>query len=81
MVNFVDHASRLAFVYFLRSKNEVTQKLKQYLSDMERLGVKVQNIQTNRAASTSNKKVSRLCTQVEGSMSLFSTANQKEFII
>ena len=36
-VNFVDHKTRLVFVYFMRTKNEVTAKFKQFLSDMERL--------------------------------------------
>ena len=72
VVNFVDHASRLAFVYFLRSKNEVTQKLKQYLSDMERLGVKVQNIQTDRGSEYFEQ---------EGESPVYSSRRKHEFVL
>ena len=49
-VNFVDHKTRLVFVYFMRTKNEVTAKFKQFLSDMERLGLRVQNVQSDRGS-------------------------------
>ena len=49
-VNFVDHFSRLGFVYMLKSKDEVTSKLRQYVDDMRRLGIKVLNLQTDRGS-------------------------------
>jgi len=36
VIVFVDHYSRLSFCYFLRSMNEVTSKLKTYVSEMKR---------------------------------------------
>ena len=34
----------------MRNKNESTAKLRQYVADMGRLGVKIQNIQTDRGS-------------------------------
>ncbi len=46
----VDHFSRCGFCYFLRSKTEVTSKLKQFVNDMARHGVKITNIQSDRGS-------------------------------
>ena len=72
VVNFIDHASRLVFVYFLRSKNEVTQKLKQYFADMERLGVKVENIQSDRGSEYFEQ---------EGESPVYSSRRKHEFVL
>ena len=47
---FVDQYSKLSFVYFLRSKSESTAALRQYLADMKRLGVTVQEIHSDRGS-------------------------------
>jgi hypothetical protein len=47
---FVDHYSRLSFCYFLRSKNEVTSKLRTYVNEMKRLGVTIHTIQSDRGS-------------------------------
>ena len=49
-VNFVDHYSKLGFVYFMRTKDEVHEKLRLYLADMRRLGVRVVNIYSDRGS-------------------------------
>jgi hypothetical protein len=49
-INFVDHKSRFTLIYYMRHKNESTSKLRQYVADMARFGVKVQNIQTDRGS-------------------------------
>ena len=49
-INFVDHKSRFTLIYYMRNKNESTAKLRQYVADMGRLGVKVHNIQTDRGS-------------------------------
>jgi hypothetical protein len=41
VVNFVDHYSGLGLCYFLRHKNEVVVKLKTYISEMARFGIKI----------------------------------------
>ena len=50
VINFVDHFSKLGFCYFMHSKNEVTAKLRQYVNDMARLGVKVRCVQSDRGS-------------------------------
>jgi len=47
---FVDQFSRLSFVYYLRSKGESTLALRQYLTDMKRLGVTVKSIHSDRGS-------------------------------
>ena len=49
-INFVDHKSRFTLIYYMRHKNESTSKLRQYVADMARLGVRIQNIQTDRGS-------------------------------
>jgi hypothetical protein len=49
-VNFVDHYSGLGLCYFMRHKNEVTAKLKTYISEMARFGIKVAIIQSDRGS-------------------------------
>ena len=46
----VDHFSRCGFCYFIRSKTEVTAKLKQFVNDMARHGITVKNIQSDRGS-------------------------------
>jgi len=47
---FVDHYSRLSFCAFMRHKSETTQKLKDFLREMKRLGVTVRTVQTDRGS-------------------------------
>jgi hypothetical protein len=47
---FVDHYSRLTVSYYMRHKSETTQKLKDYLREMRRLGVQVRTIQSDRGS-------------------------------
>ena len=50
VVNFIDHHSRLSFAYMMRLKSETSDKLKLFLSDMQRLKIKVSNIQSDRGS-------------------------------
>ena len=47
---FVDHFSRHGFCYFVSSKTEITAKLRQFVNDMARHGVRIGNIQTDRGS-------------------------------
>jgi hypothetical protein len=47
---FVDHYSRLSLVYFMRSKDETTEKLRQYLAEMRRFGYDVRRICSDRGS-------------------------------
>jgi transposase len=50
VINFIDSFSRLGFCYFLRSKTEVIAAFRQYIADMKRFGVRIQNIRTDRGS-------------------------------
>jgi hypothetical protein len=50
VVVFVDNYSRLSFAYFLRSKRESITVLKQFLADMDRLGITVGTITSDRGS-------------------------------
>ena len=50
VINFVDHRSRFGICYLMKTKTEVHHRLRQYVEDMRRLGVKVQNVQTDRGS-------------------------------
>ncbi len=47
---FVDHFSRLSFVYFMRSKEESSDKLRLFLAEMGRFGFHVNRIQSDRGS-------------------------------
>ena len=47
---FVDQFSKLSFVYFLRSKSDSADALRQYLADMKHLGVTVAAIHSDRGS-------------------------------
>jgi hypothetical protein len=47
---FVDQFSKLSFVYFLRSKSESADALRQYLADMKHLGITVAAIHSDRGS-------------------------------
>ena len=49
-INFVDHYSGLALVYFMRKKSEATAKLKQYVAAMKHFGVVVKHIHSDRGS-------------------------------
>ena len=48
MVIFVDHYSRMKFVYFLRHKSEVPETLKFLIRDFKSKGFKLKRVQTDR---------------------------------
>ena len=50
VICYVDHFSRFGLCYFMRSKSEVPDTLRSYLSDMRHLGVTVRNIQSDRGS-------------------------------
>jgi hypothetical protein len=47
---FVDHYSRLSIVYFMRTKDETADKLRQYLAEMGRYGFNVRRLQSDRGS-------------------------------
>ena len=49
-VVYVDHYSRLSFVYFISSKNQVLSTLRAFIADLARLGFRCHNIQTDRGS-------------------------------
>ena len=63
-INFVDHKSKLGFVYFLRTKNESTVVLKRYLADMKRLGVTIMPIYSDRGSEFFEKSGDTLQTVI-----------------
>ena len=46
-VNFVDEYTRFAHIYFMRTKNEVSTKLEEFISDVRRLGWRIGRIRTD----------------------------------
>ena len=50
VVCFVDHRSRFAIAYLMRSKTEVHHCFKKYVNEMRRLGVVVKQVQTDRGS-------------------------------
>ena len=50
VICYVDHYSRLSFVYFLKSKDQVTSSLRSFVADFSRLGFRVHTIQTDRGS-------------------------------
>jgi len=50
VICFVDHYSRMGFCYFLRSKTEVTPKLRQFVNELARRGIKIHNLLSDRGS-------------------------------
>jgi hypothetical protein len=50
VICFVDHFSRMGFCYFLRSKTEVTPKLRQFVNELARRDIQIRNLQSDRGS-------------------------------
>ncbi len=50
VIVYVDHYSSLSVCYFMRHKNETASTLRRYLREMQRLGVSVRTIQSDRGS-------------------------------
>ena len=50
VIVYVDHYSNLSVCYFMRHKNETASTLQKYLREMQRLGVTVRTIQSDRGS-------------------------------
>ncbi len=54
-VTFIDEYSRYMQVYFLKSKDEVLEKFKQYVSQAEKLGKRVKNLRSDNGGEYCSK--------------------------
>ncbi len=54
-VTFIDEYSRYTEVYFLKSKDEVLEKFKQYVSQAEKLGKRVKNLRSDNGGEYCSK--------------------------
>jgi hypothetical protein len=54
-VTFIDEYSRYTEVYFLKSKDEVMEKFKQYVNQVEKLGKRVKNLRSDNGGEYCSK--------------------------